>query len=277
MRFFFFCLVAIVAALKKKQHRDYLGVESHLVLDGGLASEFNFSSVDVNKPRLLWIKESNSVFHNVEVDIRLKNLNSEDVFILDTGMDLYQYQGKSASMLEKHQGLRVLKSISAEREGKPKKPQVFSQNDEIDFIIRRFFSYFQVDLKELLPKSPEYDVGTEVSIADVKFLLDKIPDEEKSDKRLMRLSDEYNGKLEFTEVATGQNCKKSLLDSNDVFIFDIGSEIYVWTGKGASIQEKQQAMTYTIEYMKNYGKGAMMPVTSVFEGSGNMDFEGAFS
>lgn len=44
------------------------------------------------------------------------------------------------------------------------------------------------------------------------------------EKRLFRLSD-ASGKLTFTEVATGNKCKRNLLDSNDVFILDTGAEV----------------------------------------------------
>ena len=43
--------------------------------------------------------------------------------------------------------------------------------------------------------------------------------------------------MTFTEVASG-TVSKSLLDGNDVFVFDTGAEIFVWIGSGASAAEK---------------------------------------
>ena len=37
---------------------------------------------------------------------------------------------------------------------------------------------------------------------------------------------------------------RSSLDSNDVFIADNGKSLFVWVGKGASTDEKKNAMTY---------------------------------
>ena len=37
---------------------------------------------------------------------------------------------------------------------------------------------------------------------------------------------------------------RSSLDSKDVFIADNGKSLFVWVGKGASTDEKKNAMTY---------------------------------
>lgn len=72
-----------------------------------------------------------------------------------------------------------------------------------------------------------------------------------------RLSDE-SGKMTFSLVSEG-TIQKSMFDSKDgevycvvlhfyyfslVFIFDTGKELFVWIGKGASADEKKNAMTY---------------------------------
>lgn len=74
--------------------------------------------------------------------------------------------------------------------------------------------------------------------------------------------------MKFTEIATGkvkinniyiflliiQNIKKNLLDSNDVFILDTGSEVIAWIGKGSSIQEKKKAIQYAQDYLVKYNR-----------------------
>merc|ERR1711953_668838 len=76
--------------------------------------------------------------------------------------------------------------------------------------------------------------------------------EKESDKRLFQLSDS-TGKMEFKLVGE-KNVKGDLLDSNDVFVFDIGAEVFVWVGKGASKGEKREAMKYAQEYLKKYNR-----------------------
>ena len=61
-------------------------------------------------------------------------------------------------------------------------------------------------------------------------------------KSLFRLSDE-GGKLEFSLVSEG-SLPRSSFDPKDVFIADTGKSLFVWVGKGASTDEKKNAMTY---------------------------------
>ena len=61
-------------------------------------------------------------------------------------------------------------------------------------------------------------------------------------KSIFRLSDE-GGKLEFSLVSEG-SISRSSLDSKDVFIVDTGKSLFVWVGKGASVDEKKNSMTY---------------------------------
>jgi len=61
---------------------------------------------------------------------------------------------------------------------------------------------------------------------------------------LHQLSD-ASGQLKLTEVATG-SFKKTELKSDDVFIVDIGTEAFIWVGKGAS--KKRESFGPTIRY-----------------------------
>ncbi len=52
------------------------------------------------------------------------------------------------------------------------------------------------------------------------------------------------GKTEFTEVSKGYTLNKSVLNTNDVFICDLGFHIYIWIGKKASREERDKAVAY---------------------------------
>jgi len=84
-------------------------------------------------------------------------------------------------------------------------------------------------------------------------------------KSLHQLSDS-TGQLKLTEVASG-SFKKTHLKSADVFIVDIGPEVFVWVGKDSSKKEKALAIQYTSLYLKNGGRQFGIPVVRVVEGN----------
>lgn len=90
----------------------------------------------------------------------------------------------------------------------------------------------------------------------------------------MQLSD-ASGSLEFKEVAKGK-VSKSLLSPDDVFIFDVGREIFVWIGNGASDGEKKKAMHYATQYLTMYDRPVQLPVTRILQDSDCPQFNAAF-
>jgi len=84
-------------------------------------------------------------------------------------------------------------------------------------------------------------------------------------KGLHQLSDS-TGKLKLTEVETG-SIKRSHLKSGDVFVVDVGPELFVWVGKDASKREKALAIHYAEHFLKHHGRPFGTPVARVLEGS----------
>lgn len=271
------------------QHREVSGHESGMfmsyfpngirLLTGGAASGFNHVEPEGYKARLLWVKGKKKI-RVVECDILLSSLNSGDVFILDAGLNLYQFQAKGCGMKEKSKGAMLQRSLDDERKGKPE-AYVFSQIDKPDDTIGEFFSYFVEDLKE--EGVTDHKQGTPVSEEVQAAMMAKIPEgeggddhayEKESNKILMQLSD-ADGELKFTEVSKG-TVKKDGLVSDDVFIFDIGMEIFVWIGNAASKSEKKNGMRYASQYLKDYERPPSMPVTQIYEGGENEVFENSF-
>jgi len=95
-------------------------------------------------------------------------------------------------------------------------------------------------------------------------------------KKLFKFSDS-KGSFEFANIGEGGNVKKSLLDTNDVFIFDAGNHIYVWVGAKASVGEKKYAMRYAQEYTRTYQRPSILPITSIPEGRESEGFNKAFN
>jgi len=245
------------------QHREVQGYESALfmsyfkdqikLLEGGVETGFRHVEPTKYQPRLLWIKGKKRV-RVTQVEMSHKSLNSGDIFILDNGLTIYQWNGKNAGIQEKTRGAQISRALDDERQGKPKVIVVEDGHEEAEF------------WKLLGGKG------------DVKSAAQGGADDEEpkaADKKLFRLSD-ASGKMEFKEVASGNSVKKSLLDSKDVFILDTGAEIFAWIGKGASVTEKKKSMQYAQEYLQKYSRPAYLPISRILEGGENETFSASF-
>jgi len=271
------------------QHREVSGCESKMflsyfphgvrLLKGGVDSGFKHVSPETFVPRLLWIKGRKNV-RVIEVPIKTCSLNSGDVFVLDCGLNLYQYQGKACGKNEKLQAAKLQRMIDDERKGKPE-CYVFSQLDDPskDDNILEFFSYFAEDLKE--HKITDHKAGAKVPVEVAVALMAEVSDDVGGDdkeiesvKKLFQLSD-ASGELKFTEVASG-TVTKDLLDTKDVFVFDIGMEVFLWIGKGASASERKKGMRYATDYLTKFDRPDSTPISQIYEGGENEVFEGAF-
>jgi len=90
------------------------------------------------------------------------------------------------------------------------------------------------------------------------------------EKALFRLSDE-SGSLQLTKVATGE-IRKSMFDTNDVFLFDVGQEIFTWVGHAADKKEKLSGLHYAQDYLKKQNRPPYTPISMVFEESESFAF-----
>jgi len=247
------------------QHREVQGHESDLflsyfnneikLLEGGVESGFRHVEPEKYQPRLLHLKGKKKV-RVTQVPLERASLNEGDVFILDSGVKIFQWNGKSAGATEKGKGAQVSRALSDDRQGKAK-VHVLDQGHESGNEAEDFW--------KLLGGKGAVGPAT--------------PDDEESgskfEKRMFRLSD-ASGKLEFKEVATGANVKRNLLDSNDVFVIDTGAHVVAWIGKGASVQEKKKSIQYAQEYLTKYNRPAYLPISRVIEGGENAFFEHSF-
>jgi len=250
------------------QHREVCGHESSMflsyfadcggirLLEGGVESGFNHVKPEEYRPRLLHLKGRKNI-RITEVPIEFSSMNSGDVFILDNGFDIYQWQGKKAGKNEKARAGQLCRAIDDERKGKPE-VHVITQGDSDE---KEFFEKFFPD-----------GAGYEGKISDETG--DDEDWEKQSEKRLFQLSN-ASGKMECKMVAEGR-VQKSLLDSNDVFIFDMGNEVFVWVGKGANKEERAASMQSAQNYLKDFKRPSFLPLTKILEGGANETFNSSF-
>ena len=109
------------------QHREVQGHESQLFmqcfkrveyLKGGVASGFKHVERGVYETRLLHLKGARMVRVS-QVALSADSLNAGDVFILDQGELIMQWNGKDANKREKAKGLEVRRGAQRARDAAP--------------------------------------------------------------------------------------------------------------------------------------------------------------
>jgi len=246
------------------QHREVQSFESTLfrgyfkdpplmTLDGGFDSGFRHVEEKKYEPRLLWVKgKGKRVAVRQVPEMKASNVNSGDVFVVDLGRQLIQWNGKKAGAGEKGKAGQLVRALDDQRGSVD--ILVCEEGDED---CGKFFEHLEGGADDVGDHDPDSD------------------EKQSDEKVLMQLSDE-SGTLSFTEKAKGANIKRDQLNSDDVFIFDVGAEIFVWIGKGASGDEKKNAMQYATTYLKDSGRPVYLPVTRLLEGGENEVFESYF-
>jgi len=209
------------------------------ILKGGIDSAFNHIKPTEYKPRLMWFKGNKENCRVTEVELKNSSLNDGDSFLLDLGLELIIWNGKTAGIHEKRKAKELTEQLRDERNGKPVVKILDGLEDHDTF------------WKTLGGKPSSIAAATK---DDVKVDNTKV---------LFQLSD-ATGELKITEVAKG-SVKKSALKSEDVFILDVGHTVYSWIGKGTTQKERANAIKYATDYLKKQGRPAYTPVIRVLE------------
>jgi len=178
-----------------------------------------------------------------EVALEWKSLNDGDVFLLDNGLELIVWNGKTAGIHEKRKAQEITNALREERNGKPVVKILDGLEDHEHF------------WKTLGGKPSAGQIAPATS-DDVKV---------ENPKALYQLSD-ATGDLKLTEISKG-SAKKSSLKTEDVFILDAGHTVFSWIGKGTTKKEKANAIKYATDYLKKQGRPAHTPVVRVLEGA----------
>jgi gelsolin len=222
---------------------EFMGIFKNkiTIMSGGVDSGFKHVKPDDYKPRLMHLK-GKKIVRVTEVPLKCDSLNEGDVFILDGGLKIWQWNGSKAAIAEKRKAQEVLNGLKEERNGKPKSKIIDSSEDDSEFW-------------ELMGGKGK--------------IHPEIPDEkvEPATKSIWKLSDE-SGKLSVEQIAAGKgNIKKSHMKTEDVFFLDTGNTMFVWVGKATSANEKAYAIQYATDFLKAAGRPMNTPISRVAEGN----------
>lgn len=237
------------------QHREVQGSETAQFLalfknglkylEGGVETGFKHVDREAFTTRLLHIKGRRNI-RVLPVELKPTSMNIGDVFVLDAGRDIFQWNGKEASRVEKAKGLEVVRQIrDQERGGKARLHFVEQGSDE-----KLFWEKFGCAQVKITAKGQD---DAEFSRASADAI------------KLFHISD-ASGKLAITEIKEKPFTPASL-KSEDAYLLDVaGTALFVWVGKGASQGEKLHSMKYATEYLTQKKLPMATPVTRVVEG-----------
>ncbi|XP_065114195.1 advillin isoform X2 [Paramisgurnus dabryanus] len=216
---------------------------------GGVGS--GFTHVDTNVysiQRLLHVKGTKHVTAK-EVEVSWSSFNLGDIFLLDIGKAIIQWNGPQSNRQEKLKAVLLAQDIRDRERGGRAQIGIIEggQEDASPELMKVMVSVLgqkSIHLKEAIP--------------------DDKPDQyQNSNVKLYHVSD-ASGQLMVQEVAANP-LTQDLLTSSDCFILDQGgSSIMVWKGKNASEEERRSAMSRAVGFIKakNYPPNTKVEVMS---------------
>uniref|UniRef100_A0A8C8ZQ89 Villin like n=1 Tax=Prolemur simus TaxID=1328070 RepID=A0A8C8ZQ89_PROSS len=251
------------------QHREAQGHESDCFLSyfrpgiiyrkGGLASDLKHVETNMfNIQRLLHIKGRKHV-SATEVELSWKSFNKGDIFLLDLGRMMIQWNGPKTSISEKSRGLTLTCSLQERERGG--RAQIGVVDDEAE----------ATDLMQIM----EAVLGRRAGSVRATMPNKSINQLQKANIRLYHVY-EKGEDLVVQELAT-RPLTQDLLQEEDCCILDQGGfKIYVWQGRMSSPQDKKAAFTRAAGFIRAKGYPTYTNVEVVNDGAESAAFQQLF-
>ncbi|KAK7118322.1 hypothetical protein R3I94_021977 [Phoxinus phoxinus] len=241
------------------QYREVQGCESAkfksyfksgiIYKKGGVGSGFTHVETNMyNIQRLLHVKGTKHVTAR-EVEVSWSSFNLGDIFLLDLGKAIIQWNGPQSNRQEKLKAVLLAQDIrDRERGGRAQIGVIEGGQEEASAdlmkIMKSVLGQRTVNLKEAIPD-------------------DKPDQNQTSIVKLYHVSD-ASGQLLVQEVAASPLTQDLLCSSDCYFLDQGGNAIMVWKGKGASDEERRSALSRAVGFIKakNYPSNTKVEVMS---------------
>uniref|UniRef100_A0A8C2DTV0 Villin-1 n=1 Tax=Cyprinus carpio TaxID=7962 RepID=A0A8C2DTV0_CYPCA len=248
------------------QHRETQGHESAtfqgyfkqgiIYKKGGVASGMKQVETNTyNIRRLLHVKGNKHVVAG-EVEMSWNSFNQGDVFLLDLGSLLIQWNGPKSNRMERLRGMNLAKDIRDRERGGRAQVTVVEGDDE---------------------KSSEEAMKLMIqALGEKKHIKDAIPDNILKQVSCVKSISDAQGNLVVQEVAV-KPLTQDLLKTEDCYLLDQGGiKIFIWKGKKASKTERAESLKKAEAYIKAKGYPASTYVETVSEGAESSVFKQLF-
>ncbi|KAL3683221.1 hypothetical protein R1sor_001243 [Riccia sorocarpa] len=243
---------------KAVQYREVQGHESDLFLSyfktpivplaGGVASGFKKVEAEIFENKLFVIHGTRASTRVTQVPLARESLTHEDVFILDTQDKIYQFNGEKSNLAERGKAMEVIQQLKeANHEGSSE--VVFVDESGEGSEDDGFWSVFG-------DAGPIGDKAQEVEAAPLKLFIVE------------------DGVLKETEETS--ELKKDSLDTKSCYLLDAGSEIYIWFGRGASLDQRKAATLAAEKLVSSAKKPSSTRITRVTEDVETAGFKSHF-
>uniref|UniRef100_A0A336MY83 CSON002905 protein n=1 Tax=Culicoides sonorensis TaxID=179676 RepID=A0A336MY83_CULSO len=254
------------------QHRETQEHESQLFLsyfkngvryeNGGVAS--GFKQVETNaggEKRLFQVKGKKNIRVR-QVNLSVSAMNKGDCFILDAGRDIYVWVGKDSKRLEKLKAISAANQIrDQDHAGRANVIIVDEFSPEIDQ--QHFFEALGSGSFNAVPDASTAEDDAEFEQSDARRVT------------LYKISDAA-GSLKIDTISE-KPLKQEMLKTDDCFILDTGTGIYVWVGKKATKQEKEKSMAHAQTFLTTKKYPSWTQVHRTVEGAETAPFKQYFA
>uniref|UniRef100_A0A8C7MU64 Advillin n=1 Tax=Oncorhynchus kisutch TaxID=8019 RepID=A0A8C7MU64_ONCKI len=221
---------------------------------GGVASgmkHIETNSYDIQ--RLLHVKGKKRV-SAMEVEMSWKSFNLGDVFLLDSGKTIIQWNGPESNRQERLKGMLLAKDIRDRERGGRTEIGVIEGEAEAN-------------------SSKLMDILTSILGQRTSKLPSGTPDELADQQQKGPCPD---GQMKVIEVAT-RPLVQDMLNHDDCYFLDQGGvKIFVWKGKRANKAERQAAMSRALEFIKLKNYPTTTNVETVNDGAESALFKQLF-
>jgi hypothetical protein len=226
-------------------------------LPGGIDSGFNIVEPGKVEPRLLQVKGERypRVF---SVPIEANSINTGDVFILETQEKIYYYPGEHCNVNEKMKGLEITTNMRKSE-----------RHCSVDIWFPQDFEDIAAEFWEILGGRPAtINPPTDDSAAEAGTDGENV-------YKFYKVSNE-TGKLLCSEI-TERPLTRDHLQTDDTFILELNKQIYIWIGKGANLEEKNNALIIGKGFVQKNNKPKGTRVSRIVENAEDVHFKSFFN
>ncbi len=191
-----------------------------------------------------------------QVAVSHKSLNSGDCFILDHGLQLYQWNGKESNKYERAKALDVMQKIKDDERGGRAEVLYIDEGHETDAFWSALGGPGKIQTAEEAGGDEEAEKKLE---KDLKVVPVTVTD----------------GKPSF--AAPQQPVKHAMLDSKALLLVDTGNAVFAWVGHDTDKATKSAAMTAAMQYIAANVRPKSTPISRVAQGTETPLFKDCFA